>query len=252
MNNTRENYRFKFNGILPQSAQQEEVFDNVGRQAVLNALDGFNSTVFAYGQTGSGKTFTITGGSERYVDRGLIPRAISLLFEEFNKRSSDMKYTAFISYLEIYLENGYDLLDNTHDTSKLEDLKKVEMMQDEDGNFHLKGLSMTPVSSEEDALNCLFLGDTNRAISETEMNQASSRSHCIFTISIEGRRSGSDTVMRSKLHLVDLAGSERVHKTATTGQTLREAKYINTSLFYLGKVVLEWRYSSFLCVTLIN
>lgn len=73
------------------------------------------------------------------------------------------------------------------------------MLEDEDGNYHLKNLSMHPVSCEEDALNCLFLGDTNRAISETDMNQASSRSHCIFTVSIEGRKQGSDTVTRSKV-----------------------------------------------------
>tara|TARA_B110000305_G_C19253763_1_gene546053 strand:- start:102 stop:503 length:402 start_codon:yes stop_codon:yes gene_type:complete len=73
VNNTRENYRYKFNTILSQDAQQEEVFDKVGHQAVMNALDGFNSTIFAYGQTGSGKTFTITGGSERVSD--WVPRA---------------------------------------------------------------------------------------------------------------------------------------------------------------------------------
>ena len=227
-----------------------------------NALDGFNSTIFAYGQTGSGKTFTITGGSERYVDRGIIPRAISMIFSEFAK-NTDVQYNCFISYLEIYNEKGYDLLDSEHETSKLEDLKKVVMLEDEDGNYHLKNLSMHPVASEEvslgggrsylapekvnpnpkpkpkrqDALNCLFLGDTNRAISETDMNQASSRSHCIFTLSIEARKQGSDTVTRSKLNLVDLAGSERVHKTSTTGQTLREAQYINTSLFYLEMVI---------------
>jgi hypothetical protein len=56
----------------------------------------------------------------------------------------------------------------------------------------------------------LFVGDTNRTISETPMNQASSRSHCIFTLHLEARPAGGDTVRRSKLHLVDLAGSERV------------------------------------------
>ncbi|GMH61721.1 hypothetical protein TL16_g03320, partial [Triparma laevis f. inornata] len=237
VNNTRTDYKFKFNGILPSQTGQEEVFDKVGSQAVQNALDGFNSTIFAYGQTGSGKTFTITGGSERYVDRGIIPRAISMLFSEFAK-NTETQYSCFISYLEIYNDKGYDLLDSDHEsTSRLSDLKKVMMLEDEDGNYHLKNLSMHPVSCEEDALNCLFLGDTNRAISETDMNQASSRSHCIFTVSIEGRKQGSDTVTRSKLHLVDLAGSERVHKTSTTGQTLREAKHINSSLFYLEMVI---------------
>ncbi len=236
VNNTRTDYRFKFNGILGPDARQEEVYDRVGSVAVENALSGFNSTIFAYGQTGSGKTFTITGGSERYIDRGIIPRALSALFKRFQS-DADTKYSAFISYLEIYNNDGYDLLDSTHETSKLEDMRKVAMLEDEDGNYHLKNLSMHPVSSEEDALNCLFLGDTNRAISETDMNQASSRSHCIFTVSIEQRKTGADTVVRSKLHLVDLAGSERVHKTSSSGQTLREAKYINSSLFFLEMVI---------------
>jgi kinesin family protein 6/9 len=236
INNTRTDYSFKFNGVLGMEVRQEEVYDTVGSSAVQNAIDGYNSTIFAYGQTGSGKTFTITGGSERYVDRGIIPRAITHLFECFKKDTTTM-YSAYISYLEIYNESGYDLLDSTHETTKLEDMKKVVMMENEDGNYHLKNLSLHPVASEEDALNCLFLGDTNRAISETDMNQASSRSHCIFTVSIEARPTTSDTVRRSKLHLVDLAGSERVSKTSSNGQTLREAKYINSSLFFLEMVI---------------
>ncbi|CAM9389353.1 unnamed protein product [Ectocarpus sp. 8 AP-2014] len=114
-------------------------------------------------------------------------------------------------------------------------------MEDEDGNIHLRNLSVYLAANEEEALNYLFLGDTNRAISETAMNKASSRSHCIFTISVEGRKHGSDKVMRSKLHLVDLAGSERVHKTQTGGQTLVEAKHINVSLFFLEMVIVALR-----------
>lgn len=83
---------------------------------------------------------------------------------------------------------------------------RVHLLEDEEGNIHLRNLSMHPASSEEEALNLLFLGDTNRAIAETPMNMASSRSHCIFTMSIEARQEGSSTIKRSKLHLVDLAG----------------------------------------------
>ena len=71
------------------------------------------------------------------------------------------------------------------------------------------------------------------------MNDASSRSHCIFTISIESRQGGSSTVRRSKLNMVDLAGSERVHKTNASGQILREAKAINTSLHFLEMVIVN-------------
>lgn len=42
-------------------------------------------------------------GYHRYVDRGIIPRALSLLFAEFKERS-DQQFTCHISYLEIYNE----------------------------------------------------------------------------------------------------------------------------------------------------
>nr|XP_014347634.1 PREDICTED: kinesin-like protein KIF6 [Latimeria chalumnae] len=197
-----------------------------------SVLAGYNGTIFAYGQTGSGKTFTITGGAERYSDRGIIPRTLSYLFQHFQKDSSKV-YTTHISYLEIYNECGYDLLDPRHEASKLEDLPKVTIMEDPDQNIHLKSLSLQQAANEEEALNLLFLGDTNRMIAETPMNQASTRSHCIFTVHISSREPGSATIRRAKLHLVDLAGSERVAKTGVGGQLLTEAKYINLSLHYL-------------------
>lgn len=83
----------------------------------------------------------------------------------------------------------------------------------------------------------LFLGDTNRVVAETPLNQASSRSHCIFTLHIEARRVGESVVRRSKLHFVDLAGSERVVKTGLSAHAqLKEAKYINLSLHFLEQV----------------
>lgn len=236
VNNTKLKYDYTFNGILPMECDQEAVFKRVGQEAVQNALDGFNSTIFAYGQTGSGKTFTITGGPEKYSDRGIIPRAINMVFRNFRKRT-DVQLKTYISYLEIYNEQGYDLLDEAHEKLALENLPKVHMLEDEYGNFHLKNLSMHVANSEEDALNLLFMGDTNRAIAETPMNMASSRSHCIFTISLEVRENGSDLVRRSKLHLVDLAGSERIAKTNSKGDILKEAISINGSLFFLEMVI---------------
>ena len=213
------------------------MFERVASRVVVGALEGFNGTVFAYGQTGSGKTFTITGGAERYVDRGIIPRAISRIYGEIAKKT-DASYTVHISYVEIYNDQGYDLLDPDHETKALEDLPKVGLQEGDDGNVHLRNLSYHRAASEEEALNLLFLGDTNRAITETPMNMASSRSHCIFTMNVERRESGSDTVRRAKVNLVDLAGSERVSKTGVNGQILQEAKYINLSLHYLEQVVI--------------
>ena len=54
----------------------------MAKDVVDSALDGFNGTIFAYGQTGSGKTFTMTGGTESYDDRGIIPRTLSYIFNQ--------------------------------------------------------------------------------------------------------------------------------------------------------------------------
>jgi kinesin family protein 6/9 len=89
-----------------------------------SALDGYNGTVFAFGQTGSGKTFTISGGTERYADRGLIPRALSTLFSEAARRT-DHSWVVHVSYMEIYCESGFDLLEPNREVQALEDLPKV-------------------------------------------------------------------------------------------------------------------------------
>nr|XP_033794532.1 kinesin-like protein KIF6 [Geotrypetes seraphini] len=237
VNNKRESYKFKFQKTFDQEAKQDSVFEIIAKPVAESVLAGYNGTIFAYGQTGSGKTFTITGGAERYNDRGIIPRTLSFIFQQLQKVSSHV-YTTHISYLEIYNECGYDLLDPRHEASKLEDLPKVTIMEDPDQNIHLKNLSLQQAANEEEALNLLFLGDTNRMIAETPMNQASTRSHCIFTIHISSKEPGSATIRRSKLHLVDLAGSERVAKTGVGGQLLTEAKYINLSLHYLEQVII--------------
>ncbi|KAK2187568.1 hypothetical protein NP493_161g00027 [Ridgeia piscesae] len=236
VNNKKEQHKFSFQKVFDQSTKQDEVFELVSKPVVDNVLEGYNGTIFAYGQTGSGKTFTVTGGAERYIDRGIIPRTLSYIFDYY-KQNPEFIFSTYISYLEIYNESGYDLLDPKHEAAKLEDLPKVLLMEDSDQNIHLKNLSTQEASNEEEALNLLFLGDTNRMIAETPMNQASTRSHCIFTIHITSREAGSATIKRSKLHLVDLAGSERVSKTGVNGVLLNEAKYINLSLHYLEQVI---------------
>uniref|UniRef100_A0A8C4NJK3 Kinesin-like protein n=1 Tax=Eptatretus burgeri TaxID=7764 RepID=A0A8C4NJK3_EPTBU len=236
VNNKREIYKFTFQKVFNQKTKQEEIFEAIARSVADSALSGYNGTIFAYGQTGSGKTFTITGGVEKYIDRGIIPRTLSYLFEQINKETSQV-FTMHISYLEIYNENGYDLLDPRHEVLGLENMPKVALMEDMEQNIHLKNLSLHQASNEEEALNLLFLGDTNRMVAETPMNQASTRSHCIFTVNLASHEPSSSTIRHSKLHLVDLAGSERVGKMGLGGQLLTEAKYINLSLHFLEQVI---------------
>ncbi len=84
------------------------------------------------------------------------------------------------------------------------------------GGIHVKGLTQHICSNEEEALNHLFEGETNRTISEHSLNKNSSRSHCIFTIYLESksRVESTEKIVYSKLQLVDLAGSERTKKTS--------------------------------------
>lgn len=88
------------------------------------------------------------------------------------------------------------------------DLPKVQLMENQNEEFVMKNLSIHLAKNEEDALDLLFIGDTNRVVSETPKNDASTRSHCIFIIQIEAQKYGEDVKTVSKLHIVDLSGSE--------------------------------------------
>ncbi|KAJ3255516.1 Kinesin-like protein kif9 [Boothiomyces macroporosus] len=190
------------------------------------------ATVLAYGQTGAGKTFTMTGASENYKHRGIIPRAITHLFREIDDQVN-LAFTVRISYMEIYNEQIIDLLATLNeDNTFSNDMLTVV----EDKNR----LTVKIANNEEEALNLLFEGETNRSIAEHQLNRNSSRSHCIFTIHVESRSrvESSEKVLTAKLNLVDLAGSERLSKTETNGVTLKEAMFINRSLTYLEQVII--------------
>ena len=241
INNTKENQSFRFAEVFPADATQDQVFERVAAPVVDTCLEGYNGTIFAYGQTGSGKTYTMSGG-DSWDERGLIPRVFSRLFERLAERSHEVEYSVYASYLEIYKENGYDLLDRAHAETAFEKWSKISLFEDQQANLHLKNLSIHACNSEERAIDLLMTGNFIRQVSATPMNQASSRSHCIFTLAIEGRHLANDVITTSKLHLVDLAGSERVYKAGlgerAAASMRTEAKYINRSLSYLEQVII--------------
>ena len=94
-----------------------------------------------------------------------------------------------------------------------------------------------PVSSTDDVIQLMDLGQMNRAVSSTAMNDRSSRSHSCVTVHVQGRDLTSGTIIHGSMHLVDLAGSERVDKSEVTGDRLKEAQHINKSLSALGDVI---------------
>ncbi|MCQ2819131.1 MAG: hypothetical protein MJ252_17855 [archaeon] len=130
----------------------------------------------------------------------------------------------------------FDLLAPNQTFEQKED---ITFQEDARGNVIIKGLSKHPVANEEEAFNFLFEGESNRTISEHKLNKESTRSHCVFTISLEmkSKIESNEKVITSKLNFVDLAGSERVKKTGSTGLALKEATYINKSLTFLEQVV---------------
>ena len=199
------------------------------------------------------RTYTITGGADSYEDRGIIPRTLSNLFEQLEGRQAgNVAHTVRVSYLEIYNEAGYDLLDRPADmsdlasiaASSLASLPRVTLLEDDNRCVHLQNLGEYAVTNVQDALELLFRGDTNRIVCETPSNDASSRSHCLFTVTLEARDAGSGKLRRSKLHLVDLAGSERIKKTQVTGRLFKEAAFINLSLHHLEQVILALHHRS--------
>lgn len=238
IDNTIRKHTFKFDRIFDSPTTQEEIFNEVAKEVIDSAIDGYNGTIFAYGQTGSGKTYTITGGVESIELRGILPRTLSYLFDETKKRTL-FQWKIYVSYLEIYNNDGYDLLhDSTEKKYELESLPKVKIRENRSGQLILSNLSIHQIDNFQEGMALLMLGDDNRVVAETPKNDASTRSHCLFMIQIESQKIGEDKKTLSKLHIVDLSGSEAPGKNDYTGIRMTEALNINISLFYLENVII--------------
>ncbi|KAK3104135.1 hypothetical protein FSP39_024670 [Pinctada imbricata] len=111
-------HEFHFDYIFKNTATQEEVFDVAAKSIVDGFLNGYNGTIFAYGQTGTGKTYTVEGSAKQYKQRGLEPRSLSRIYKELEKRTEE-DISIHISFLEIYQEVGYDLLNPGARTNSL-------------------------------------------------------------------------------------------------------------------------------------
>ena len=179
VNNQQEDWQFKFNKIL-HNVDQQVMYDECADDIVNSVLQGYNGTILAYGQTGAGKTFTMMGGTQSYQYRGIAPRAVAHIFRHIQS-NPQVAVNVRVSYLEVYNEQYFDLLkENTR-------LGDMSVMDDDHGNVMVKGLTMQSATSEEEALNFLFEGETNRAIAEHQMNKNSTRSHCVFTMHLDIR-----------------------------------------------------------------
>ncbi|XP_049975616.1 chromosome-associated kinesin KIF4A isoform X2 [Alexandromys fortis] len=226
---------FTYDFVFDPSTEQEEVFNTAVAPLIKGIFKGYNATVLAYGQTGSGKTYSMGGAytaeQEHESTIGVIPRVIQLLFQEINKKS-DFEFTLKVSYLEIYNEEILDLLCPSREKTQ------INIREDPKEGIKIVGLTEKTVLVASDTVDCLEQGNNSRTVASTAMNSQSSRSHAIFTISVEQRKKNDkNSNFRSKLHLVDLAGSERQKKTKAEGDRLKEGININRGLLCLGNVI---------------
>mmetsp|Transcript_39720 Transcript_39720/g.73200 ORF Transcript_39720/g.73200 Transcript_39720/m.73200 type:complete len:571 (+) Transcript_39720:855-2567(+) len=235
--------KFEFDQVFQPASEQVAVFTHV-RPFVTSFLDGYNVCIFAYGQTGSGKTFTMDGPPD---NRGVNLRSIEELFKLQAERSEEYDFEFVLSYLEIYNEAVFDLLSD----AKGKNRAPLEIRQSPDGGNVVPGLKEVGVTSSEQVVELMARGGDNRKTGSHDMNEHSSRSHSILTLTCvgtpkngaasggggKGKGGGGLPLISSKLHLIDLAGSERISKTDAVGERLKEAQAINKSLSALGDVI---------------
>lgn len=231
-------YRFTFDSVFSTDSRQIAVFNFVGKPIVEALFQGYNGTIFVYGQTGSGKTFTMMGPNATltgYCDdpeyKGLIPRIVEAIFSMVEQADENIEFSIKVSYIEIYLEKIRDLFDSAK--------TNLQLKEDYDGGrgVFVSDVTESYVSSTDEVFSLMREGSSNRTVASTRMNEESSRSHSIFTITINQKHLVTLESKSGKLFLVDLAGSEKVAKTGAQGQQLEEAKNINKSLSALGNVI---------------
>lgn len=163
-----------------------------------------------------------------------MPRSFELIFNLIQSDSSK-EYLVRASYLEIYNEEIKDLLFKNGQ-------KKLDL-KDKDTGVYVKDLSTFVVKTPSDLMDVFVEGNANRHVGATNMNEHSSRSHSVFTITIESSQvnaedpNGKPHIKVGKFNIVDLAGSERQSKTGATGDRLKEATKINLSLSTLCHVI---------------
>uniref|UniRef100_A0A2N9FKI7 Kinesin motor domain-containing protein n=1 Tax=Fagus sylvatica TaxID=28930 RepID=A0A2N9FKI7_FAGSY len=236
------------------------LYDDCVAPLVDALFHGYNATVLAYGQTGSGKTYTMgTNYSGEGSNSGVIPKVMDSIFKRVEVMKDSSEFLIRVAFIEIFKEEVFDLLDpNSSIFSKAEGafLAKpsvparvpIQIRETVHGGITLAGVTEAEVRTKEEMATYLTRGSQSRATGSTNMNSQSSRSHAIFTITMEQKKVAQclagvtndeigDDILCAKLHLVDLAGSERAKRTGADGMRFKEGIHINKGLLALGNVI---------------
>ncbi|KAJ3134044.1 Kinesin-like protein kif3a [Geranomyces variabilis] len=256
----RPKREFAYDAVFAEEDSSATVYTRMVKGLVDQCLAGYNGCVLAYGQTASGKTFTMEGSKPTPLhpppsdpeSRGIMLRVAADVVdhiqqttaaEEEEQSEEITQFSVKATYLEIYQETLKDLL---CDSDSQADLRiRIDPDSLSGRELYVQGLTEREVITLDDYVRVAHVGTRRRTVGETDMNNVSSRSHAVLTLTIEQitrRRGGTSpddisSRKRSKIHLVDLAGSERANSTGATGTRLKEGSSINQSLLTLGNVI---------------
>ncbi|KAG6784349.1 hypothetical protein POTOM_010040 [Populus tomentosa] len=254
-------HSFTYDYVYKSTASpSSDIFNDCVAPLVEALLNGYNATVLAYGQTGSGKTYTMgTSYTGEGSNSGIIPKVMDSIFKRVETAQESTEFLIRVSFIEIFKEEVFDLLDpNSAVFSKAEGVNSakpavparvpIQIRETVNGGITLAGVTEAEVRNIEEMASYLSRGSLCRATGSTNMNSQSSRSHAIFTITMEQKKISScpsavnndefgDDMLCAKLHLVDLAGSERAKRTGADGMRFKEGIHINKGLLALGNVI---------------
>jgi len=234
-----EKNSYAFDHAFGPTTSQDHVFDMLGVPLLDKVFGGFNCTIFAYGQTGSGKTHTMMNHRGTAAERGLIPRINAGIYSRISAHTQEHSTRRFLvccSFLEIYNEVIYDLLvPRSKAPTKGGGL---EIREQKGIGVYVKDLTEMVIDGADKLDKLIEQGFEHRSTAATKMNDASSRSHCIFMIKLHQKDAEDESKNTfSNVNLVDLAGSERAKSTEAEGDRLKEGANINKSLSALGNVI---------------
>eukprot|EP01031_Cornospumella_fuschlensis_P022261 gene22261-27223_t len=233
---------YAFDEVFDNEVDQVTVYNRTAKSFIPHLLDGHNVTVFAYGATGAGKTHTMLGNTRAdsaaaNAEAGIIPNSVKDLFSLLRQKKRLLNYgesyKVFASFLEVYNEQVYDLLESSG--------KILSVREDKDkGIVVAAGLTEIEVTEYEDVHELILQGNRQRKTEATMANQVSSRSHAILQLNVrhvQRLEGGRESIQESKLALIDLAGSERASATNNRGARLQEGANINKSLLALANCI---------------
>lgn len=235
--NAYTNKAYTFDQVFGPESDQNMVYDEVAKGILHEVISGYNCTIFAYGQTGTGKTYTMSGdlnsNQGRPVDKsGIIPRILYNLFKQLDTNKSE--FSCKVSYIELYNEELRDLI-------AVDDDRQMKIYDDSSKRGTvIQGMEEAYIRNAEEGIQVLRNGSYKRHVAATKCNDLSSRSHSVFTITLnikEVSPGGDECVRIGKLNLVDLAGSENINRSGAENKRAREAGMINQSLLTLGRVI---------------